>query len=107
MKTRIFAVYDVKAAAYLAPFTFMENGQAIRAFTDTVNDVSTMMSKHAGDFDLFRLGYFDDSSGEFTNDREFLIGGAAVKIWDPAEKDPRQMQMFGGDDGEAETERES
>lgn len=91
MKVRIFSVYDVKAEAYLAPFTFPENGQAIRAFSDTVNDPNSMFNKHAADFTLFRLGYFDQSSGEFENDREFLIGGAAVKI---AEADPRQLSMF-------------
>lgn len=78
MMVRIYAVYDKKAEAYLAPFTFPHDGQALRAFSDTVNDESTQFYRHADDFDLYSLGTFDQESGEFQNEKHFLAGARFV-----------------------------
>ena len=63
MILKIFSVYDAKAEAYIQPMFFHSRGQAIRAFTDTANDPSSQLCRHAGDFTLFELGDFDDSTG--------------------------------------------
>ncbi|WNK13105.1 MAG: nonstructural protein [Microvirus sp.] len=66
MKTQIFCIYDSKAAAFLQPFfsATMFTGQ--RAFTDAVNDKSTLFNKHPEDYTLWHVGGFDDETGILT-----------------------------------------
>lgn len=63
MKISIFTVFDQKASAFLQPFFSPTVGTAIRAFSDTINDPNSMLSKHPADFTLFEIGGFDDQSG--------------------------------------------
>lgn len=63
MKLGIFAAYDAAVRAYLQPFFVRSKGEAIRSFTDAVNDEKGMFNRHAGDFALFALGEFDDGDG--------------------------------------------
>lgn len=62
MKTKIFCVYDCKAEAYLQPFFMGTKGQAIRAFTEVVNDPNHAFNKHAADYTLFEIGEYDDAT---------------------------------------------
>lgn len=63
MFLRMFAVYDSKALAFLQPFFSNSNGSAIRAFEDAVQDPKTPFFKHPGDYQLYELAGFDDSTG--------------------------------------------
>ncbi|AXL14477.1 nonstructural protein [Microviridae sp.] len=65
MKHLVFSVYDTKAQSYLPPIYFNSTGVALRVFTDTVNDKSTVISKHPEDYCLFHIGSFDDASCTF------------------------------------------
>lgn len=67
MIQKIYTVYDSKLEAYMQPFFMQSKGQAVRAFTDSVNDQTTQFNKHPEDFTLFELGEYDDSTGKFTN----------------------------------------
>lgn len=60
---KMFAVYDHAVGAYLQPFFMRSSGEAIRAFTDTVNDPSTLFNRHPKDYTLFRIGWFDVEHG--------------------------------------------
>lgn len=66
----LFGVYSVKdraADAFGRPFFCPTDGVAIRGFMDEVsrNSEDNQFFQHPDDFDLFRLGSFDDSSGSF------------------------------------------
>lgn len=63
MKTKVFSVYDHKAAVYGTPFFMPNVAMAVRAFTDLVEDNRTMVSKHPEDFVLYQVGEFDDDRG--------------------------------------------
>lgn len=63
MILQVYSVYDAKAEAFMTPFYMQAKGQAIRAFTDTVNDDSHAFSKHPQDYTLFEIGSWDDSNG--------------------------------------------
>nr|QJB19269.1 MAG: nonstructural protein [Microvirus sp.] len=63
MKFRVFAIYDDKAKAYLPPFIMPETGQAVRLFTDAVNNPQTQYFKHPADYTMFQIGEFDDNTG--------------------------------------------
>lgn len=62
---KIFSVYDAKSEAYLPPFFLSTKGQAIRAFTDCIQDPNHQFSRHPEDYMLFEFGAFDDSSGRY------------------------------------------
>lgn len=61
----VFTVHDAKSEAYLPPFHLQTKGQAIRAFTDCVNDPNHQFAKHPEDYTLFELGEFDDHNGQY------------------------------------------
>lgn len=64
MKTKMFAVHDSKAEAYLSPFTMRSKGEALRAFENTVNDPNTGFYKHPADYTLFEIAEYDELKGE-------------------------------------------
>ena len=41
---KIFTVFDDKIEAYTMPFFQQSRGQAVRTFTDTVNDPNTLIN---------------------------------------------------------------
>lgn len=77
---KVFSVYDDKVAAFLTPMTFETEGQAIRSFQDAVNSGDGMISKHPGDFSFYMLGYFNEASGEFENDKKFVVSALQVRL---------------------------
>ncbi len=77
---RVFSVYDSKVECYMNPFFMKTKGEAIRAFTEAVNDSSTHVSKHPGDYTLFDLGEFDDETATFTLSSTPISLGVAVEF---------------------------
>lgn len=65
MKLEIFSVYDVAVEAYMQPFFAPTKGAAQRSLKDAVNDPKHEFSRHASDYVLFTMGYFDDTTGVF------------------------------------------
>ena len=63
----VASVKDRLADVYSQPMYFATEGQAIRAFQDALADTQNAMSKHPDDYDLVRLGSFNDTTGRFTN----------------------------------------
>lgn len=76
MILQMFVTFDSKAEAYLPPFFVQSRGQALRSFEDTVNDTSTLLNKHPGDFTLFHAGTYDDQKGIVTSERHSNLGKA-------------------------------
>lgn len=76
MKLQGFSVFDDKAGAYVQPFFVPNVNIAIRSFGDAVANPETGISKHASDYHLYRLGDFDDNSGEFTQVQPEFIANA-------------------------------
>jgi len=44
-----------------------QKGQAIRGFSDLVQDKSSSVNKHPGDYKLYELAKYDDNTGKFTS----------------------------------------
>ena len=80
MKRGIYTVHDNQAQAFLAPFFCNTDGEAIRMFKDTVADPESLFQRHAHDFHLYRLGTFDDVTGDLqnTDPPEMLISAVNV-----------------------------
>lgn len=77
MKLLAFAVLDEKTEAFLPPFFVVAPGQAVRLFTDGCQDRESPLGKHPGDYKLYRVGSFDDNSGEVVGELPvFMCSGA-------------------------------
>jgi hypothetical protein len=69
MKLNVYSIFDSAAKAYTNPFFMHNDGLAIRAFSDNVNsEQENNIAKHPDQFTLFRIGEFDDSTGEIKTD---------------------------------------
>lgn len=73
MKLIMFSVYDKAVKAFLQPFYCRTAGEAIRSFTDAVNDPGKGFGKYAMDYDLVRIGEFDDNDGS-------VVGSSVIKV---------------------------
>lgn len=67
MLLQVFSIFDVKAKCFGQPFFMSHNGMALRAFSDLVGEKGTNVNKHPEDFKLYKLGEYDDNSGELTS----------------------------------------
>lgn len=65
MMLQIFSVFDKKVNAYLQPFYCRTVGEAIRSFSEAVNDPQKSFGKHALDYVLMGHGEWDDAAGKF------------------------------------------
>lgn len=72
-KLVIFSIFDKKAVAYNQPFYYHQKGQAIRALQDNVNEPNSPISKHPEDYALYKIGEFDDLSGEIKSQKPEFI----------------------------------
>lgn len=63
MRKFIISVWDSKIGAYLNPFFVASTGEAIRSFTDLVNDGKSQIALHPSDYSLYVHGTFDDDTG--------------------------------------------
>lgn len=68
MKLVVCSVFDRAVAAYGRPMFFAAVGAGIRAFQDEVNnpEEGSVINKHPEDYQLFHVGFFDDSLGRFS-----------------------------------------
>lgn len=64
MELECFTVWDAKAKAYIQPFWAMNEQVAQRMFATAVNDPQHDFNIHAEDYSLFKLGAFDQVTGE-------------------------------------------
>lgn len=65
MQLNAYSIFDNKALQYHPPFFAATDGAAMRSFQDLVNDHNSTVSRHPGDYSLFRVGTFDDNKGFF------------------------------------------
>ncbi len=95
MLWKMFTVYDSKAEVYLPPFCFKAKGEALRAFTGSANQPDHPVANHPGDYTLFEIGAYDDSTGfsaplehhiNLGKAIEFIVVPSSVPIVPSAEK---------------------
>lgn len=73
---RIYTIRDCKAEAYMAPFTFRNDGEAIRAFDDSIQKPGTPLHDHPEDFTLFKVGSFNLETGAVEAMAPICLGNA-------------------------------
>ncbi len=82
MKHQMFAIHDSKARAYLPPFILPNKEMAIRVFKDCINNPEHQFSKNPGDYTIFQLGHYLDTSGKIEVDKTQLSLGNGVQFVD-------------------------
>lgn len=78
MTLEIYAVYDSKAKAFAQPWYAANQFVALRHWVSAVNDPQTVFYKHPEDFTLYRVGAFDDATGEIVPAAQHLNLGLAA-----------------------------
>lgn len=61
MKLEMFAIRDKQLDAFMNPWGAQAIGQAVRMFTDEINNKDGTMYKHPADYDLYHIGTFHDN----------------------------------------------
>lgn len=83
MKLKVLVVRDIKANVYGQPFYAATTGAAIRNFGDQClsGDPNNMLTKHPEDFELYKLGEYDDehASFELHTPEQIAVGSSYVK----------------------------
>jgi hypothetical protein len=79
MNTKIYAIFDNKAEAFMQPYFATTPGLALRAFSDGANNKETTIGKYPNDFVLYEIGQFDDQTGELENYTENKNLGIAIE----------------------------
>lgn len=67
MKLNMYSIFDTGSGIYLRPFFMQSDGQATRSFGDIAQDKDHDIGKHPEDYTLFKLGLFDDNTGEIVS----------------------------------------
>lgn len=81
MRYKVVCIRDRAVDAFGVPVFVAAVGQAIRSFTDEINNENSAFNKHPEDYDLYFVGEFDDSDGSFTLDKPKQIAvGKDLKL---------------------------
>lgn len=75
MSVSVYVLYDIKSKAYGLP-VFLENDiVATRSIVSAVLlDSNSPISKFQGDYELYRLGYYDDEHASIVDDGRKSLG---------------------------------
>lgn len=84
---KVFAVFDVKAAAYSNPVFLPTTGLASRMFVEQSSDPKSPVAMYPGDYSLYELGTYDPCSGKLTALPEpVLVMSGAAALAKPVEE---------------------
>lgn len=96
MKMNFYSVYDSATNAYMRPFCFQTDGQALRSFGDEAVRADSEISKHPEDYSLFRIGSFDDAEGELIGCAPHCLARAHELAAQSRQRQP-QLDLVVGD----------
>ncbi len=68
MKHNAYSIFDVASGLYSRPFFTQADNEAIRSFKDIALDADHPIGKHPADYTLFRIGIWDDTTGNFSDE---------------------------------------
>lgn len=72
MKGNLYSIKDTKLGKFGMPFTAPNDDIAKRSLTSTIRAGGNNISEYPEDFQLFKLGSYDDDTGELTTEVKFL-----------------------------------
>lgn len=66
MKKELYVIYDSKSAVYGNPFAQLNDQVALRMAADLAQDMDTEVGRHPTDFTMFKIGSYEDTTGQVT-----------------------------------------
>lgn len=81
MKNQYYAIYDNVSELYGIPVLFQNEKMATRWFKDVINDPkgNETIFNNPNDFELWKLGTFDNSTGAIEPMISKIVNGTSVK----------------------------
>ena len=80
MNMKIYSIKDTKVGAFKSPFYSHNDSVAIRSLQNVVNDPNAgELHLNAEDFQLYRLGEFNDITGDILSNVEFVANAIDLK----------------------------
>lgn len=64
LRLGLYAINDITARAFSNPYVARTHEEAIRAFGNDCKNEQSASHRHPKDFELYHIGYFDQSTGE-------------------------------------------
>lgn len=77
MTYSLYSILDAKSKTFTEPFASANDATALRVFANQVNH-NDLMKDNAKDFDMYRVGMFDNLTGIIANGKDFLASGKDV-----------------------------
>lgn len=74
----LYAIKDTKTV-FWKPFTHHNDLSAQREFANLVNSNNELVASNVNDFELWKLGAYDDVTGTIVSKVEFVCNGISVK----------------------------
>lgn len=75
----LYSVRDIKSGSYGSPFMAHTDGAACRMIVSSMDDPKSMLNKFASDFELWRVGHFDEDAGHLSEDKNFVCQVNSLK----------------------------
>jgi len=94
MKLNAYSIYDTASGTFMRPFFTTADGQALRSFKDISTDADHEIGKHPEDYTLYRLGIFNDNTGEFTPEVPEVLATALAMVAASRNVDREKMDAF-------------
>lgn len=81
MKNNYYAIYDTVSELYMTPILFQNDKMALRWFSDVINNkqANETIYNNAADFELFKLGIYDNATGIIDSEMHKLANGLTLK----------------------------
>ncbi|AXH76657.1 MAG: nonstructural protein [Microviridae sp.] len=80
MQKLLLAIFDIKSGVYSNPYTALNNDLALRDFTYACTQESdSELYRYTKDFDLVKIGTYDDTTLEIIPDMQILLYGADIQ----------------------------
>lgn len=78
-KPGIYSLKDIKLGKLGIPFVAPNDDIAKRMLAETMQAGDTTIAKYPEDFQLFKLGEYDEITGELVNDFKFIANATEFK----------------------------
>lgn len=87
MIIQMYCPRDTKTGFYHPPMYCHTDGHAMRVVKDQMTNGHHVMASHPGDFDLYRIGEFDDEAGIVSgHEPKFVVNLKTLQQMDQAEE---------------------
>lgn len=78
---KAYSVFDKAVGAFLPVFFVRSRGEALRSFSQAANDGQHQFAKNMGDYTLYEVGAFDDTTGLLeSKDPERVASALEVQV---------------------------